>query len=415
MDPQTGLNREGALARAKPDDSRLGHEPPNVQESPAQADRRLAAIVESSDDAIISKDLNGIIQTWNKSAARIFGYTPEEAIGKSVTILIPEGRLDEEPVILSRIRAGERMDHYETVRRRKDGALVNISLTVSPIRDQEGRVVGASKIARDITARKRAEAELHAVREKLARMNEELEARVRERTASLTEAIAHLEEFSYTVSHDLRAPVRAMKRYAEIALQEHGEKVGPEVRDYLERIMRGGERMQHLVRDVLTYSRAARQALAPVQTVQVEKLVRDIVDQYPDMQAPQAEVRVRAPLLAVEAHEASLGQAMANLLGNAVKFVRPGDMPRVTVRTEACGARVRIWVEDNGIGIAPEHLDRVFGVFERLHPDQYYEGTGIGLAIVRKVTERMYGTAGAESDGVTGSRFWIELPAAKPT
>jgi PAS domain S-box-containing protein len=180
-------------------------------DSPTVADRTLAAIVESSDDAIISKDLDGIIQTWNKAAERIFGYTPEEATGKSVTMLIPEGRRDEEPVILSRIRAGERIDHYETVRRRKDGTLLNISLTVSPIKDQDGRVVGASKIARDITSRKRAQAELRAAREELARMNERLEVRVQERTASLTEAMAHLEEFSYTVSHDLQAPARAMK------------------------------------------------------------------------------------------------------------------------------------------------------------------------------------------------------------
>jgi PAS domain S-box-containing protein len=124
--------------------------------------------VESSDDAIISKDLNGIIKTWNKAAERIFGYLPEEVIGKPITILIPEGKRDEEPAILNRIRQGLQIDHYETVRRRKDGTLVDISLTVFPIRDEAGRVVGASKIARDITRRKRAEAELRAARDQLA-------------------------------------------------------------------------------------------------------------------------------------------------------------------------------------------------------------------------------------------------------
>jgi PAS domain S-box-containing protein len=377
-----------------------------------EANRRLAAIVESSDDAIISKDLNGVIKTWNKSAERIFGYRPEEVIGKSVTILIPEGRLDEEPTILGRIRKGERTDHYETVRRRKDGTLVDISLTVSPIKDTTGRVVGASKIARDITVRKRAEAELHAAREELARLNADLETRVRERTASLTEAIAHLEEFSYTVSHDLRAPVRAMRRYAEIALKEHGPRLEAGMKEYLERIIRGGARMDRLVQDVLTYSRVSRVGLT-LGKVNVEGLVQDIIDQFPRMQTPQAQIKIRRPLEAVRAHEASLGQALSNLLANAVKFVPAGEVPRVVVRTERRGPRVRVWVEDQGIGIAPEHQNRAFGVFERLHPELGYEGTGIGLAIVRKVTERMEGTVGVESDGLNGSRFWIELPAAK--
>jgi PAS domain S-box-containing protein len=132
-----------------------------------EADRRLAAIVESSDDAIISKDLHGTIKTWNKAAERIFGYLPEEIIGKPVTILIPEGKLDEEPAILNRIRQGLRIHHYETVRQRKDGTLVDISLSVSPIKNEAGRVVGASKIARDITRRKRAEAELRLRRTSL--------------------------------------------------------------------------------------------------------------------------------------------------------------------------------------------------------------------------------------------------------
>jgi PAS domain S-box-containing protein len=376
------------------------------------ANRRLAAIVESSDDAIISKDLNGIIKSWNKAAERIFGFSPQEVIGKSVTILIPEGRLDEEPAILGRIRKGERIDHYETVRRRKDGMLVDISLTVSPIKDATGRVVGASKIARDITVRKRAEAELRAAREELARLNSDLEARVRERTASLTEAIAHLEEFSYTVSHDLRAPARAMKCYAEIALKEHGPELPQGAKEYLKRIIRGGARMDRPVQDVLTYSRASRRELT-FGRVDLEKLAKDIIDQFPAMQRPRAEIEIHRPLDVVHAHEASLGQALSNLLLNAVKFVRSGETPRVVVRTERSGPRVRIWVEDRGIGIAPEHQKRAFGVFERLHPELDYEGTGIGLAIVRKVVERMQGAAGVESDGLSGCRFWIDLPAAR--
>jgi len=306
---------------------------------------RLSAIVESSDDAIVSKDLNGVIMTWNAGAERIFGYTAQEAIGCSVTMLLPEERHDEEPEILSRIRRGERIDHYETVRRRKDGRFVDISLTVSPIRDAGGQVIGASKIARDITVRKRAEAELRATRDQLGRLNEELEERVRERTASLTEAITQMEEFSYTVSHDLRAPARSMRCYAKIVLEDFGEHLDAEAKGYLERIMRGGERMDTLIRDVLTYTRIGRRQLELV-PVCLDKLLSDLIQQYPEMQAPRAFVTIRSPLLEVRAHEPSLAQAISNLLTNAIKFMPPREVPRITVSTEPRASRVRLWIEE---------------------------------------------------------------------
>jgi PAS domain S-box-containing protein len=373
--------------------------------------RRLSAIVESSEDAIISKDLNGTIMTWNQGAERIFGYTAREIIGRPVLTLIPEDRPDEEPEILARIRRGERIEHYETVRRRKDGSLVDISLTVSPVKDASGRVIGASKIARDISARRRAEAQLKAVTEQLSRLNEELERRVNERTASLLEAIAQMEEFSYTVSHDLRAPARAMRSYARIVLEDYSQQLDAEARDYLERIVRGGERMDRLIQDVLTYSRFSRRELT-LRAVSLDHLLPDIIQQYPEMQPPRAAVALRMPLLSVQAHESSLAQAIANLLTNAVKFVPPGEVPRIVVRTEPRGSRVRLWVEDNGIGIKPKHQQRIFGMFERLPSAVAYEGTGVGLAIVRKAAEKMNGSVGVESDGLTGSRFWIELAAA---
>jgi len=371
----------------------------------------MAAIVESSDDAIISKDLNGIIATWNQGAERIFGYTPEEAIGKSVTMLLPPERYNEEPEILHRIRNGQRIDHYETTRRRKDGTLVDISLTISPIKDADGRVIGASKIARDITARKRADAELRAAKDELARLNDDLERHVRERTASLMEAISHLEEFSYTVSHDLRAPTRSMKCYAQIILEDFGANLDSQVKDYLGRILRGAERMDRLIQDVLTYSRLSRSDVE-AHAVSLDRLVADIIPQYPDLQAPRASITVRGPLLNVVGHEPALAQAVSNLLINAVKFMPAGRVPEITVRSELRGPNVRLWVEDNGIGIKQEHQPRLFRIFERLPTNGHYEGTGIGLAIVRKAAEKMGGAAGVESDGLTGSRFWIELPAA---
>lgn len=376
-----------------------------------EAEHFMAAVVDSSDDAIITKDLNGIITSWNPGAERLFGYSAEEAIGRYVTMLIPPEREDEEPNILGRLRRGERIDHYETVRRRKDGALLDISLTVSPVRDGSGRIIGASKIARDITARKRIERQLAAMQEELTAANTELESRVAERTASLERAVAQMEEFSYSVSHDLRSPVRAMKGYAEALIEDHAGTLDEEGRTLVERIIRSGTRMENLIQDLLTYSRLARSELK-LHPVAVDRLVADIVQQYDALQSPKADVVIRQPMARVLAHEPSLLQALSNLLVNSIKFVEQGKRPRVEVWTESRNAHVRLWVQDNGIGVRPEYQSRLFRMFERVHKQSCYEGTGIGLAIVRKAAERMGGRVGMESDGVSGSRFWIELSAA---
>jgi PAS domain S-box-containing protein len=382
------------------------------QKRAEEISRHFTAIIECSDDAIISKDVNGIIKSWNKGAERIFGYTEYEAIGRPVTLLIPADRFDEERNILQRILRGELIDHYETVRQRKDGTLLDISLTVSPIRDAYGAIVGASKIARDITERKRTQEALRRAKEQLAKTNEELERRVDERTASLREAIAQMEEFSYSVPHDLRSPVRAMHGYAKAAIEDYGDRLDAHGREYLERIIRGSTRMDRLIQDILTYSRIARCEIQ-VQPVSLQKLVPEIIQQYPEMHVPRAEVIIRDQLPSVLAHEPSLAQAISNLLSNGVKFVASGSIPRLQIWAEMRQDKVRLWIEDNGIGIKPEYQSRLFGMFERVHPDKQYSGTGIGLAIVRKAVERMGGQAGVASDGITGSSFWIELPAAE--
>ncbi|MGO8696843.1 MAG: PAS domain S-box protein [Limisphaerales bacterium] len=354
---------------------------------------RLAAIVDHSDDAIISKDLCGTIKTWNKGAERLFGYRADEAVGKPVTLLIPPERADEEPDILRRLRRGEHVDHYETVRRRKNGTLLNISLTVSPIKDARGQIIGASKIARDIDDRKRAD--------------ERLEKTVAERTASLREAIAQMEEFSYTVSHDLRAPLRAMQGYSQTLLQDFAPLLPEEAQRAITRIAENATHLERMILDVLNYSKVARRDIR-LETVNLDLLARRVVEQHPGMQLPAAEIQID-PLPEVLGHEPSLSQALCNLLNNAVKFVAPRVRPKVHVWAENGNGRVRVWIEDNGIGINPEYQHKVFHIFEQIHPHLKYEGTGIGLAIVRKAVERMGGAVGMESDGVHGSRFWMEL------
>lgn len=334
-----------------------------------------AAIINSSEDAIISENLHGIITSWNTGAHRLYGYTAPEAVGQPITLLFPPERFDEEPGILKRVREGQSIENYETVRRRKDGTLLDISLTVSPIADAHGRIVGASKIARDITERKQAE-------ELMQSEAKRLEVLVQQRTAKLQMALGELEAFSYSVAHDLRAPLRAMTAYAQLLLKETS--LSPEGQEYLQRIQRAAERLDRMTQEVLGYSQLSR-AEINLQPIDLDKLVRDIVEQYPELGAPECEIHIPSPLLPMLGHEGFLTQALANLLINACKFVEQGARPRVVVRTEAIGQEsVRLWVEDNGIGIAPEHRERLFKIFGRIHPEKKYEGTGIGLAIVKK-------------------------------
>jgi PAS domain S-box-containing protein len=359
---------------------------------------RLAAIVEHSEDAIFSTDLEGTITSWNRGAHRLYGYSAGEAIGRSVTLIVPEDRGAEEHRILERIGAGEALENFETVRRRKDGTCFHVSLTVSPVKGPNGKIIGVSKVARDITDKVRAK--------------ENMELMIAERTASLRDALGQMEEFSYSVSHDLRAPIRAIHAYATVLLEDHFSQLDEAARAYVKKIQRNSERMSRLTQDVLSYSRLARSEIR-LEPISLEALVRDIIDQYENLQEPRAKVEVAGPLWGVLAHEVSLGQCVANILNNATKFVAPGITPTVRIHTEVRGNKVRLWFEDNGIGIKPEHQERIFQMFERVHPEGLYEGTGIGLTIVRKSIEKMGGRVGVESDGRNGSRFWFELHMAE--
>ncbi len=673
---------------------------------------RLAAIVESSDDAIVSKDLNGIITSWNNGAQRIFGYSAEETIGKSITMLIPEGRQNEEPEILRRIRAGERVDHFETVRQRKDGKLIDVSITISPVKNSRGEIIGASKIGRDITENKRiqqtltqrtrmlevlnhvasklvaeldpekivqavtdagreitnagfgaffynvknetsesytlytlsgvpretfakfpmprvtalfsatfrgegvvrvgdvtkdprygknepyhgmpaghlpvrsylavpvvsrsgevlgglffghpqadvftAEAEgllvglaaqaavaidnanlytalqreltertraqeslrqsemllrqladampqmvwaakpdgsidyfnkrwydytgfaevydenswtqiLHRddvkrsvaayrksieseqpfeieyrfkdrttggyrwflgralpIRDQVGkvircfgtctdiddqkRASEKLELAVAQRTASLQEAVAQMEEFSYSVSHDLRGPLRAMQGYCHILLEDAVADLSADNIAYLKRIANSAERLDRLIQDVLAYTRVSRVEMS-VGTVALEHLVSDVLRSYIGEFHPTPQITVQKPLLNVVAHEPSLLQCLSNLISNAFKFVAPDTVPQVRVWTQRVPEGVRIWIEDNGIGIQPDQKAKIFNMFERAPEASKYPGTGVGLAIVKKAIHRMHGDVGFESVPGKGSQFWIQLPS----
>jgi PAS domain S-box-containing protein len=373
-----------------------------------QASARLAAIVESSDDSIVSKDLNGIITSWNESAERLFGYTADEVIGRPVTILIPPDRLNEEPHILDCLRRGQRVDHFETVRMRKDGSLLDISLTISPVKDSAGRIVGASKIARDITERKRTEAALHDAHVQLASRAVNLEKLVGERTVKLRETISELESFSYSITHDMRAPLRAMQSFAAMLAEECSQLSGLG-QDYARRIVASANRMDQLITDVLNYSRVAHADL-PLKTVDTARLLREILESYPNFQLPQAVIVVEEKLPPVLGNEAALTQCISNLLGNAVKFVPAGTQPRVRIFFSQDDSHVHLSFQDNGIGIEPDAQKRIFQLFQR--HDRKYEGTGLGLAIVKKGVERMGGSVTLTSKSGQGSTFCLHLRRA---
>jgi PAS domain S-box-containing protein len=375
--------------------------------------RKLAAFVENSEDGIYSTDLEGVVTGWNPAAERIFGYSKAEVMGRPVSAtIVPSDRVQEESQMLSRINRGERIASYETIRRRKDGSQVDISLTVSSLKDIViGRTTGIFKIARDITQHKKMEQELARAHAELQDYAHNLEALVRERTATLRQTVADLEAFSFTISHDLRSPLRAMEGFAQVILEEHSANLDDYGRDYLERIKRAAARLDKLILEVLTYSRIGRGELSVV-PVNLDTLMQDVLQSYPEIRSAKAEITIEQPLHIVLGVQALLVQCISNLLTNAVKFVHPGSRAKVRVWTENRDSAVRFFVEDKGIGV-PENLkSKIFEPFERGHPRAGYEGTGIGLAIVRKAIQRMNGSVGVESRNGHGSTFWLELPAA---
>ena len=281
--------------------------------------------------------------------------------------------------------------------RRHDGEYRWFLSRAFPIKNSQGEVVSWFGTNTDITDQKLSE--------------EELERVVNERTARLQETVGELEAFSYSISHDMRAPLRAMQGYAKVLLEDYGKTLDVNARKYLDRIQRGANRLDLLVQDVLAYSKVAKGDIV-LHRVDLERLLDDIIMAHPEFQEPRAHIVVAKPLPLVRGHEAYVTQCVTNLVGNAVKFVPEGRAPTVHIRAEDAGKNVRIWFEDNGIGIDPAHFPRIFEIFGQVHPEKRFGGTGIGLAIVRKAVQRMNGEVGVESEAGQGSRFWITLEKA---
>lgn len=369
---------------------------------------RLSAIVESSDDAIVGKDLNGRITSWNKGAERIFGYSQQEALGRPITMLIPADRLAEETEILRRLRQGERLEHFETIRVAKDRRLVEVSLTISPIRDSDGTIIGASKIARDITEKKESERQLDRAHAQLKEHVSHLDQLVAARTAELTETVLDLETFASSLSHDLRAPLRTVCGLASSLKHDFDAHLPAEAKDMVERIEKSCDRLSQFVDAVLSYMRIRNESIS-LEDVSLEQIVHEVVEDFPYVREANAEVEVQVPLLPVKGNSGLLTQVLSNLISNAVKFVAAGARPRVRIWTERADTFVRVWIEDNGIGISAADQNRIFELFCRTGASEPYEGSGVGLAVVQRAVRRMGGRLGLKSSEGRGSSFWVDL------
>lgn len=501
---------------------------------------KLAAIVESSDDAIVSKQLDGTITSWNRGAERLFGYKPEEIVSQPITRLIPPDRLGEEPAIVGRLMRGERVEHIETKRVTKDGRLIDVSLTISPIRDQFGRIIGASKIARDISVQKRAEREMEESRlrletiieasalgtweldlltgsprysgryleilgfkrdetpthaELLTRLHPDdfpirdkafkqamqtgklfysarliwpdksirwmegrgnvffdstgkavkmtgtvrditeekafsqaLETMVDQRTRELQQVNTELEKmnqelasFAYVSSHDLQEPLRKIQAFASRILEKEHQNLSVAGQDYFSRMQEAARRMQLLIQDLLAYSRTNTKEKELVLT-NLNVLVAGVLDDLEQQIQETGSTINMGDLPELEVIPFQFRQLFTNLIANSLKFRRT-DVPLViNIRSEKVkGSEIgqdsatddyyyRVTVEDNGIGFDNTYHERIFDVFQRLHTKQEYEGTGIGLAICKKIVENHRGFITAKGEPGAGAKFMIYLP-----
>ncbi len=353
----------------------------------------LASIVEFSDDAIISKDLNGIIRSWNRGAQRIFGYTPDEIIGQHISVLAAPDRLNELPNILARITSGEHVDHYKTKRKAKDGRLLSISLTVSPIRDATGRIVGASKIARDITEQ------------------EQYQQALKQANESLVQANADLELFAYSASHDLQEPLRMVSAYGEMIQRKFGNKLGAQGDQYIGYIVEGAIRMERLLRGLRVFTQVSRLGETVTHDVDAnDVLIESLANLSVAIQESGALI-THGSLPSVCVQKFQLEQLFQNLVGNAIRY-RSEKPPEIHVAAERNGSMWQFSVRDNGLGIDPEYKEQIFGIFKRLHSFADYPGTGIGLAICQRIVERAGGRIWVESKLGGGSTFLFTLPGA---
>ncbi|HUF74845.1 MAG TPA: PAS domain S-box protein [Longimicrobiales bacterium] len=378
-----------------------------MREALARQSALLDAVLNSVREGVVAADPDGRFLLWNPAAERLVGAGPTERpltewpehYGVFRDDAVTPYPAEELP--LARAIRGESVDDDVQYVVRPSGPAEGtwLAVTARPLTDDYGRHMGGVVTLTDVTEERR-------VGREIRRLSEALE----EQVEGLERANEELQAFSYTVSHDLRAPLRAVQGFAQALEEDYADVLDEQGRDYTHRMVAAAVRMDHLIQDLLDYSRLAQDELR-LTDVGLDDAIGAAVEQLQvRIEESGASLEIAPGLPSVRAHPGTLAQVFANLLANAMTFVAEGTRPQVRVRWEGEDGRARIIVEDNGIGIDPEHQERVFRVFERLHGTESYPGTGIGLAIVRKAMQRMGGRAGVESAPGRGSRFWIELP-----
>jgi len=365
----------------------------------------LAAIVESATDSIIGINLEGIVISWNASSEKLFGYSASEIIGKPINILVPPNLLNANQILLDKIKQGHSLEPYDTIRVRKDGNHIPVSLTSFPVKDKSGNTIGISKIIQDITERKRTEAQLQAFARALERSNQELQ------------------DFATVASHDLQEPLRKIQAFSDELKEECGYSLSPDASYCLERLRDAATRMRALINSLLVLARVSTKP-QPFIKLELNKVVQEILfDLGIQIQQINAQVEV-STLPIIEADPIQIRQLLQNLISNSLKFHKQGQPPIIKIYSKLVDEPnillvpasqhnkcYQISIEDNGIGFDEKYLHKIFVIFQRLHARDEYEGTGVGLALCRKIVERHGGSITAKSNLGQGATFIITLPA----
>jgi len=361
----------------------------------------LESIINFSEDAIISKTLDGIVTSWNPGAEKIFGYNTAEMIGKHISVLIPADRMGEELEITTKIKNGDRIEHYETERIKKNGTIIYISLTVSPLKDAQGIIVGASKIARDITDRKQAE-------DNINKLNHSLEQKILERTAMLEAVNKELESFSYSVAHDLRAPLRIINGYAGILRSKYKDSLNADDDRITNVIISNTLRMGNLIDELLNLARIGKKELAREHT-DMNDLLQIVIAEQTELASRPVQFTIE-PLLPVVCDSSLVRQVWTNFISNAIKYSANNEAPSVDIRSTRKDGSIIYSVKDNGVGFDMQYYHKLFGVFQRLHKQSEFEGIGVGLALIQRIITKHNGRVWAESEPGKGATFHFSLP-----
>lgn len=371
------------------------------------SERKFRSLVEIMPCAVQRADREGRITFANETQADLLGQSRDQLLNKHLWDFAADEASRSALRHAHQEIAGGRIERtqFECSLRGPENSLREVEVgwcAESFASDEPGEIIC---VVSDVTER------VTAARD-LRQFNELLESKVESRTQELQESVQELEAFTHTVSHDLRAPLRAVQGFARAIQEDCGAALGSDCENYVQLIVSAAHRMDVLIADLLEYSRIGRREVL-VKPISLQTVVEEALQQ---LEAPiaesRAEIRLQQDLPVVLGHRPILIQAVTNLIANAIKFVAAGTSPVVRIKAESVAGAERLWVEDNGIGISEEHHQRILRVFERLHGVETYPGTGIGLAIVRRAVDRMHGRMGLESTPGEGTRFWIELPSA---